>query len=177
MYSFRTDFPGNGVTACHTRPVSPVLNMMPGTKQAFMKGTKASTAGKMPPAPRRALGRSGRARPRLVTLILPPGPLAQAFVLCGLQVLTLLMSRGCRTPPRPRPSHPQVHWCRRVGADGWVPTGGCRRVGIYPCSPLCLPPVPGTGASGRALQTVSSDTKVTNYLHREQVNYVFEVPP
>lgn len=105
-------------------PVSPVLNMMPGTKQAFVKGTKASTVGKMPPAPRRTLGSSGRARPRLVTLILPPRPLAQAFILCGLQVLTLLMSRGCRTPPRPC-----LATLRSTGADGWVQMGGCPRVG------------------------------------------------
>ena len=47
-------------------PVSPAPKTMPGTKQAFVKGTKASTVGKMPPAPRRALGSSGRARPRLM---------------------------------------------------------------------------------------------------------------
>ena len=94
-------------------PVSPVPKTMPGTKQAFVKGTKASTVRKMLPAPRRALGSSGRARPRLMTLILPPWPLAQAFVLCSIQVLTLLMSRG--SSPTPCPSHPQVHRCRRVG--------------------------------------------------------------
>lgn len=133
---------------------------MPGTKQAFVKGTKASTVGKMPPAPRRALGSSGRARPRLTK---PPRLLAQAFILCGLQVLTLLMSRGCRTPTTPARAT-----LRSTGADGWGP---------HPCSPLYLPPVPGTGAYDRALRTVTSDTKVMNYLHREQKNYVFEVPP
>lgn len=93
----------------------------------------------------------------LMSRLLPPQPLAEAN-LCGLQVATLLTLRTWQ-PAHSSLSHLQVR-LRRAQTP-------------VPCS--CYYLCPEKGAHNSAWQAVKSDTEARNYLHREEINYVFQV--